>query len=100
MRIGRNEIVEELACHMHGFGGEPGACVVGTAATDPKWQIPNSGAKAPEVQLEIQNSKENLSALPFQITNSEFKREHLNAGGDSGVSVAGVPRSSSALCRG
>ena len=31
MRIGQNEIIEELSAHMRKFGGEPGEWCVGTA---------------------------------------------------------------------
>ncbi len=42
MRIGRNEIVEELSEHMRKFGGEPGEWCVGVAETDSKFQIQDS----------------------------------------------------------
>ena len=42
MRIGRNEIVEELTEHMRKFGGEPGEWCAGVAETDSKFQIQDS----------------------------------------------------------
>jgi hypothetical protein len=57
MRIGRNEIVEELTAHMRKFGGEPGAWCVGVAETDSKFQIPDS-------RFQIQDSRETPSNLP------------------------------------
>ena len=39
MRIGRNEIIEELTEHMRKFGGEPGEWCAGVAETDSKFQI-------------------------------------------------------------
>jgi hypothetical protein len=53
MRIGQNEIVEELTAHMRKLGGEPD-----------EWRV---GAAAPNAKLPIQNSGENppsLSGLP------------------------------------
>ena len=44
MRIGRNEIIEELTAHTRKLGGEPG-----------EWQV---GAAAPNAKLPIQNSRE------------------------------------------
>ncbi len=42
MRIGRNEIIEELTEHMRKFGGEPGEWYAGVAETNSKFQIPDS----------------------------------------------------------
>ena len=42
MRIGRNEIIEQLTEHMRKFGGEPGEWRAGVAETDPKFQIQDS----------------------------------------------------------
>jgi hypothetical protein len=53
MRIGQNEIIEELTAHMRKLGGEPG-----------EWQVGAAGSNA---KLPIQNSRENppsLSGLP------------------------------------
>ena len=50
MRIGQNEIVEELTAHMRKLGGEPG-----------EWQV---GAAGPNAKLPIQNSNESPTNLP------------------------------------
>ena len=50
MRIGRNEIIEELTAHMRKLGGEPG-----------EWQV---GAAAPNAKLPTQNSTGNPPGLP------------------------------------
>jgi hypothetical protein len=50
MRIGANEIIEELTAHMRKSGGEPG-----------EWQV---GAAAANAKLPIQNSRENPPSLP------------------------------------
>ena len=42
MRIGRNEIVEELTEHIRKCGGEPGEWFVGTAATVAKLPVADS----------------------------------------------------------
>jgi hypothetical protein len=39
MRIGRNEIIEELTEHIRKFGGEPGEWRVGTASHDGRFKI-------------------------------------------------------------
>ncbi len=39
MRIGRNEIIEELSEHIRKFGGEPGEWRVGTASHDGRFKI-------------------------------------------------------------
>ena len=57
MRIGRNEIVEELTEHMRKFGGEPGEWCVGVAETDSKFPIPDS-------RFQIQDSRETPSNMP------------------------------------
>ena len=57
MRIGRNEIVEELTEHMRKIGGEPGEWCVGVAETDSKFQIPDS-------RFQIQDSRETPSNMP------------------------------------
>jgi len=50
MRIGQNDIIEELTAHMRKLGGEPG-----------EWQV---GAAAPNAKLPSQNSREtNLPGL-------------------------------------
>ena len=50
MRIGQNEIIEELTAHMRKLGGEPG-----------EWQV---GAAASNAKLPIQDSTENRPNLP------------------------------------
>jgi hypothetical protein len=50
MRVGRNEIIEELTAHMRKLGGEP-----------EEWQV---GAAASNAQLPIQNSREDPTNLP------------------------------------
>ena len=57
MRIGRNEIVEELTKHMRKLGGEPGEWCVGVAETDSKFQIQDAG-------LQIQDSRETPASMP------------------------------------
>ncbi len=53
MRIGQNEIIEELTAHMRKLGGEPG-----------EWQV---GAAASNARLPIQNSREsNLPGLAYR----------------------------------
>ena len=53
MRIGRNEIIEELTEHMRNFGGEPSEWYVGTAR--------DSTLKG---ELPLQNSSEPAPGLP------------------------------------
>jgi hypothetical protein len=57
MRIGRNEIVEELTKHMRKLGGEPGEWCVGVAETDSKFQIQDAG-------FQIQDSRVTPSNMP------------------------------------
>ena len=45
MRIGRNEIFEELSEHIRKFGGEPGEWCAGIAETDSKFQIQDAGSQ-------------------------------------------------------
>jgi len=53
MRIGRNEIIEELTSHMRKFGGEPGEWCVGTARD-----------RTLNGRLPLQDSGETSSRLP------------------------------------
>ena len=83
MRIGRNEIIEELTEHIRKFGGEPGEWRVGTASHD-------GGFK-------IQDDREN----PVSMTGLAYREAHTPyaaaAAVDYRVSALGLQRDSPAL---
>lgn len=58
MRIGRNEIIEELTQHMQKLGGEMSEWCVGTAKDDGGFQIQDSRFKIQGSRLKIQNDSE------------------------------------------
>ncbi len=62
MRIGRNEIMEELTGHMRQCGGEPGEWCVGTAGTiqDGRFKIQNDSDRTiQDGRFKMQDESEN-----------------------------------------
>ena len=67
MRIGRNEIVEELIEHMRKFGGEPGEWCAGVAETDSKFQIQGSRLKVQDSRLKISDSRFKRNTIQHKL---------------------------------